>query len=69
MNLVSDDMFKNLSKAVMQFFMRLSVGKSNNKLEISTMTAEEEEQRIFCAFSKRTYRSLFSFLGFQSDLK
>jgi hypothetical protein len=69
MNLVSDDMFKNLNRAVIQFFIRLSVGKSNIKLEISIITALEEEERIFCALSNKTCRSLFSFLGFHVDLK
>jgi|ETNmetMinimDraft_14_1059893.scaffolds.fasta_scaffold47877_1 hypothetical protein len=67
MNLVSEDMFKNLKRAVIQFFIRLSVGKSNNKLETSTTTALEEEQRMLYALSKSTYKSLFSFLGFHAD--
>ena len=42
-NFVSDDMFKNLNRAIIQFLIRVSVGKSKKRLVNSTITALEDD--------------------------
>lgn len=69
MNLVSDDIFKNRIRDIIDFFIRFSVGKSRKILVISNITALEEEQSKYSILFIKIYKSLCSFLGFHDYLK